>query len=114
MDKGLKWEMIKYELRQCTIEYSKARAKETKQNFINLSQNVTTLEKALSENPTEEIAQQYQNVKDELEQLVTQKAQSSAFRARADWVEHGEKNTKFFTNLEKKNHNKKNHYESNY
>ena len=45
--------------------------------------------------------------KSELESMYDKKVEGSIIRARARWHEHGEKNSKYFLNLEKRNHFKK-------
>ena len=42
-----------------------------------------------------------------LETLIETKTARVMLRSKAVWVEHGEKNTKYFLNLEKRNYNKK-------
>ena len=45
--------------------------------------------------------------KDKLESFYDEKVNGIIIRARARWHEHGEKSTKYFLNLEKRNHVKK-------
>ena len=45
--------------------------------------------------------------KSELELMYDKKVEGLIIRARARWHEHGEKNSKYFLNLEKHNHIKK-------
>ena len=45
--------------------------------------------------------------KDKLESFYDEKVNRIIIRARARWHEHGEKSTKYFLNLEKRNHVKK-------
>ena len=47
------------------------------------------------------------STKEKLELLYEEKIQGIINRARARWWEHGEKSTKYFLNLEKRNHVKK-------
>jgi len=42
--------------------------------------------------------------KSELESMYDKKVEGLIIRARAGWHEHGEKNSKYFLNLEKRNH----------
>jgi len=46
-------------------------------------------------------------IKNEFELLVDKKVEGIITRAKARWHEHGEKNSKYFLNLEKRNHIKK-------
>ena len=47
------------------------------------------------------------SAKEELELLYKEKVKGIIIRARARWHEDGEKSTKYFLNLEKRNHIKK-------
>ena len=106
-DKSLKWEVVKCEIRRITIIYSKKKAKEKREVIQNLTRDVTNLERKLSESPSDDIAQQYQCAKEELDCLISQKTLGAAFRAKADYIEFGEKNSKYFVNLEKQKYEKK-------
>jgi len=48
------------------------------------------------------------STKDMLELFYEEKVKGTIIRARARWHEYGEKSTKYFLNLEKRNHVKKN------
>ena len=48
-----------------------------------------------------------ESCKNELESMYDKKVEGIIIRARARWHEHGEKNSKYFLNLEKRNHIKK-------
>jgi hypothetical protein len=106
-DKGLKWDLIKMELRTSTICFSKNKANENRENIKELMLEVDTLEKQLSQNPNDEILQKYNEGKTHIENYNNEKANGVIIRAKADWAEFGEKNTKCFLNLEKRNHNMK-------
>ena len=50
---------------------------------------------------------EYFQCKSEWEDLESNKTQGIILRSKAKWAEDGEKNTKFFLNLEKRNYNRK-------
>jgi exonuclease III len=104
---ALKWDVIKMELRASTICYSKTKAKENRDNFRETVLKNDKLEKELSTNPSEEILNEYNSTKLEIEYYNNEKAQGAVIRSKADWAEFGEKNTKFFLNLEKRNYKNK-------
>ncbi len=106
-DKSLKWEIVKYEVRRATMVYSKKKAIKKREEILKLTRDVTELERKLSELPSDDTAQQYQCAKEELDALISQKTSGAAFRAKADSVEFGEKNSKYFVDLERKNYEKK-------
>ena len=49
---------------------------------------------------------EYRQCKAEWEYYHTKKTKGIILRSKAKWVEEGEKNTKYFLNLEKRNQNK--------
>ena len=62
-----------------------------------------TLENALIND--ENKLKEYLVAKTECEKFQTEKLNGSIIRSKAIWVEEGEKNTKYFLNLEKRNYN---------
>ena len=58
-------------------------------------------------NPSNVTKQEAEKLESELEALYDQKVEGIIVRSRARWHEHGEKNSKYFLNLEKSNHIKK-------
>jgi hypothetical protein len=65
------------------------------------------LEKQLSTNPSDELLTQYHENKTYIEDYNNEKANGAIMRSKASWAEFGERNSKFFLNLEKRNHNMK-------
>ena len=51
--------------------------------------------------------QEYDNLKTELRSINEDKGKQAMFRRKCRWVENGERPTKYFFNLEKRNCNKK-------
>lgn len=50
---------------------------------------------------------EYQNLKTELQTISENKGRVAVFRSKCRWVENGERHTKYFFNLKKKNYKKK-------
>jgi exonuclease III len=107
-DHGLKWDLIKMELRRDAISYSKYKAKMNRDNFNNLLGKQKELEDKIALNPSDEILQETERIKEQIEEYNAEKARGAKLRSKAEWVEYGEKNTKFFLTLEKKNRQVKN------
>ena len=63
--------------------------------------------KIFQDNPCETTRLKAEGVKSELEALYDKKVEGIIIRSRARWHEHGEKNSKYFLNLEKRNNIKK-------
>ena len=95
----LKWELLKYEIRKFTINYSKKLAKERKENKTLLENKLKELEGNLN---TEDNIQSYNIYKKELDSIYDHITEGIRIRSKCDWYEHGEQSTKFCLNLEKK------------
>ena len=106
-NKGLRWDLTKMEIRSSTICFSKNKAKKTKGIIKNAILETEKLEKLLSSDPSENILKQYHEYKTLIQDFNNEKTNGSIIRSKAAWAEFGERNSKFFLNLEKRNHNKK-------
>ena len=54
-----------------------------------------------------DILTEFENLKNELTEIYSIKGKEAMFRSRTRWIENGEKPTKYFFNLEKRNYEKK-------
>ena len=61
----------------------------------------------MCENPTQETIANYYEVKMKLEQISLHKTEGAMIRSKARWCEQGERSTRYFFNLEKRNHSNK-------
>ena len=77
----------------------KKKTAKIKQQKINLEQNLKILENNLT---SEENRKLYSDYKNELETIYDPIADGIRIRSKCKWYEHGEKSTKFFLDLEKK------------
>jgi exonuclease III len=107
-DHGLRWDLIKMDLRRDAISYSKYKAKKNRDNFKTLLEKQKELEDKISQDPSNETLQEAERIKEEIEEHNSEKARGAKIRSKAEWVEDGEKNTKFFLTLENKNRQVKN------
>jgi exonuclease III len=62
-DKGLKWDLIKMEIRSSTICYSKNKAKETRDNIKKAILKYEKLEKEIGKQPSDEKLKEYQEAR---------------------------------------------------
>ena len=97
-DKRLKWEIIKFEIRKFTIEYSKRRRYEANERQKRLERQLCELERNLT---TENRVSKYNEVKQELKQIGDEKINGQIIRSKVRWHEEGERSTKYFLGLEK-------------
>jgi hypothetical protein len=107
-DKGLKWDVIKMDLRSEAISYSKYLAKNKRDALKGLMEKQVNLENELSRDPSDETITQAGLIKEEIEKINAEKARGAMLRSKADWVEFGEKNSSYFLKLENRNRQVKN------
>ena len=98
MDKQLKMELLKYEVKKFTMHYTKniSRQKRARKQTLELK-----LETMLAND--QQNSDEYINAHADLEELYDEIATGIRIRSKCSWYEQGEKSTKYFLNLEKKN-----------
>ena len=106
-DKGLFWEMIKMEIRASTIIFAKRKAKQKRDEENDLLMEFTRLQEKIRSNFSEATKIEMDRVKKKLAKVVANKTRGTMVRSKAQWYEFGEKNSKYFYNLEKRNHKRK-------
>ena len=107
-DLGLKWDLIKMEIRGFTISYSNIKAKNKRNEEAALQNKVNELMQKCEQNPTDKrILNELYATKLRLQTIMRQKTKGAILRSKARWHEFGERNSKYFFNLEKRNHFKK-------
>lgn len=107
IDDQLFFETLKMEIRGYTISFSGRKKKERVQKEKTLEGEINKMEKQLSQNPSTELADIIQSQKEELKRLREPSIQGMMIRSRARWVEKGEKPTRYFCNLEKRQYTSK-------
>ena len=101
-DKRLLWDLVKYRIRQITIAYSKEKAKERRRKLEFIENKLKECERLCAAKPTESNIENFQKYKFEYDSLFDYIAQGNIVRSRATWYEKGERNNKYFLNLENK------------
>ena len=102
-DKQLKWEYIKTEIRGFTIQYSSRKNKAQRDFKMKLEKDLYDIESELHSQISELNVNRYKFIKEELEKMEETETKGAIVRSKVRWAEAGEKNTKYFLNLEKKN-----------
>ena len=102
-DAPFTWEFMKYSIRKSTIAYSKAKARERRNSEKDVLKEITHLEKMLVQSRSDLILDRLRDARNRLQTIYDLKIQGIIVRSRARWVEEGERNTKYFLNLEKRN-----------
>ena len=101
-DKCLKWEIIKSEIRSYTVPYCVKKKKEKNLYKAYLENRLEDLLPELSKD-NDILKEEYFSTKIELEQLEKTEIMGVMIRSKAKYIEEGEKNSKFFLGLEKRN-----------
>ena len=105
-DKRVLWDLIKYKIRQRTIIYSKAKARKKREKVKHLEESLRDCTTKCDNNPSKENLDELECLQAEYDQLYDYITQGAIIRSRATWYELGEKNNKYFLNLEKSNKKK--------
>ena len=101
-DKGLTWDMIKMEIRGFCVQYCKRKNRERRDIEKKLSEQLDSLMKTLATNRTKENITKLFRLRSELDKIAAYRTKGAIIRSRTRWHEQGEKNTKYFLNLEKR------------
>ena len=109
VDKRIKWELLKYEVRKFTIAYSKLKKQNETYEVNSLQQKLNDIEIKLGNisvikgsdidnsnnidnvnNNSENLVRQYERCKNRLNEIEEQKAEGVIIRSKAKWVEKGD------------------------
>ena len=111
VDKRLRWELIKMEIRSITISFATRKAKEFRKQQSDIQKRLDEIDKRISNScdnqNIEDKLKEFEKIKNKFNRLYEIKGKGAIFRSKARWVEYGEKPTKYFFNMEKKSYNKK-------
>ncbi|CAH3125330.1 unnamed protein product, partial [Pocillopora meandrina] len=103
-DPRLLWDWIKFNIRSNSIIFSKQIASIRRKQEEELNKRYQEAVLMFHTNPCNNTRLALEKSKQDLEALYEDKVEGIILRARARWHEHGEKNNKYFLNLEKRNH----------
>ena len=106
---ALLWEMIKLKIRETSLNYAKQRKKERADQTEELEKTITTLERTLEDKNIEgQLSEQLLDVlkskKERYESIIEHRTKGAILRSQSRWYNEGEKNTKYFLNLEKRHY----------
>ena len=94
--KQLQWEILKYEIKKFTIEYSKKIKRKQTNREHSLRQELMKRENVFGHRPSDDLIGQVENVKNELTKIDDNKLQGSIIRSRIKRIEEGEKSSEYF------------------
>ena len=104
------WEMLKLVIRDASMKYSKAKIKKKKNKGANTERELAALERQLKQDVNNDkgvLEEQIRLKKNELESIMQYETKGAIIRSKARWYNKGEKNSKYFLNLENKHCRKK-------
>ena len=111
--KRLKWELVKMELRGLTIPYAINKAKNIRRKERDLQKRLDDLDQSISSGSGADshrengLEAEHNQLKQELCLIYENRGKGSIVRSKTRWIEQGEKPTKYFFNLEKRNYSHK-------
>ena len=105
---SLKWDLVKMEIRGFTVTFSKTKARKRRDEESSLQKKINELFiKAEKNKNNRQIICELNSTRARLEKIMALKTRGTILRSRARWHEQGERNNKYFLNLEKRNHSRK-------
>ena len=103
--------MIKLKVRESSIFYGKEKAKSRRTDETKQYDTITYLEKKIDGTMSPilkgELEQKLIEAKENLEKMYEYKTQGTILRSKTRWYNEGEKNSKYFFNLEKRHFKRK-------
>ena len=108
LDDSDKWEMLKIKIKEFTQKFcNRVRIREKEQKQL-LQENLEFLDKQIDNgNKDIDTENRHASVKKDLENIYKIESKGAGIRARVKWMEEGERSTKYFLSLEKRNGAKK-------
>ena len=91
---------MKYNIPRESISYSKQKACEKREKLSNIEESLKLCQEKIAEEPSHENLQKLETAKSEYEREYDYIVKGLIIRPRATWFEKGERNTKYFLNLE--------------
>ena len=96
-DKGLFWEMVKMEIRELTVRFSKLKAKRNRDEEKLLTSRFAQLSAKLQTAYSEDDKAELERIKIKLSHFQTEKTRGAIIRSRPRWYEHGKKKQQIFS-----------------
>ena len=103
----LMWKMIKLKIREQSIKYAKDRRTKTSRREEEIEKAINDLQELIEssnkgDREKKEASRDLEEKKTELEKIIEYRTKGAILRAKCRWHNEGERNTKYFLNLEKR------------
>ena len=114
-----KWEMMKMKVREHSIQYASRKKKSRNNILLALEHKLKRLEQELINQDTHHAtriftydnnSEERDKVKAEIEKIIDYRTKGAIIRSRRNWLQLGEKSSKYFFNLERYNYMAKNRF----
>ena len=108
---ALLWEMVYLKVREKSISYGAYQKSATTKRENGLENTITMLQKQLdmknnTEPENQSIIERINLLKRDLEKIIEHRTKGAILRSKSQWYNEGERNTKYFLNLERDLSNK--------
>ena len=90
----IRWDFLKFKMRQFCMSYSKQKSREKKQKRMSLESKLKKLENDITVMSTDLELKEYNSIKQELEQIYNYITQGIIVRTQTDWYGEGKRSTK--------------------
>ena len=91
----IRWDFLKFKMRQFCMSYSKQKSRERKQKRMSLESKLKRLENNITVTSTDLELKEYNSVNQELEQIYNYITEGIILKPPTDWYEEGEKSKVF-------------------
>jgi hypothetical protein len=105
IDHQLLWELVKYKIRQETIKYASNKKKKSNRKLKSLEESLQKFEEERDESGID--TEEAKKIREEIDIIQEESTKGAMIRCKVRWYEEGEKSTKYFLNLEKRNYSRK-------
>ena len=102
----MKWDVLKHRIRQFSRSYSINAASKRNCKWHELERKVIRVESEICSSSSDYVLKEHHEAKPELEQIYDYITEGIILRSRSTWYEKGEKSTKYFLTLEKRQKSK--------
>ena len=106
INKRVVWDLLKYKIRLFTIDYSKIKARSRRANLIEVEGKLRRCKEKCDAEPSIQNVEELERIQANYDELYDYITQGAIIRSRVTCYEKGEKNNKYFLNLEKSNKKK--------
>ena len=101
------WDWVKYNIKKHSRKNSMNKNKQRRREKQLLNKQFQNAHLVFQNDPSEENLVTLNVLKERMDKMYEEEVEGIIVRSRARWHEHGEKNSRYFLNLEKRNHVKK-------